>query len=341
MILFPNGRSRRAEQRVMRDDFDGSTLNRGLWDYELSMYGGYNGEFQVYTCDSNNVFLRNGHLFIKPTLTSEKYGEGYLHSGTMDMTQLCGSCTEPNVNGCHRSGRDGILPPVMSGKLKSKNTIRFGKVNVHARIPRGDWLWPAIWMLPRDSRYGQWPRSGEIDLMESRGNSRAQTPDGGDVSMNQVGSTLHWGPDPGQNRFYMTHGAKNGGYAWGFHTYSLEWTVDHIQILVDGQNILWVNIENGGFWQKGGFGGNNIWGSGTKAAPFDQAFYLILNVAVGGTSGWWQENWQYSSQKPWNNGQSQRDAQNSFWNGRNNWQGSWHGDDVAMEIDWAEMIQYT
>ncbi|KAH3778374.1 hypothetical protein DPMN_179829 [Dreissena polymorpha] len=40
------------------------------------------------------------------------------------------------------------------------------------------------------------------------GNSRAQTPDGGDISMNQVGSTLHWGPDPGQNRFYMTHGDK-------------------------------------------------------------------------------------------------------------------------------------
>ncbi|XP_052270815.1 beta-1,3-glucan-binding protein-like isoform X2 [Dreissena polymorpha] len=332
MILFPHGRPRRAEHRVMRDDFDGGSLNRGLWDLEHSMYGGYNGEFQVYGCDPKNVFLRDGHLFIKPTLTSEKYGEAYLHSGTMDMAQMCGSCTVSGENGCHRNGHDGILPPVMSGKLKSKNQIRFGRVTVRARTPRGDWLWPAIWMLPGSSAYGGWPRSGEIDMMESKGNTGFN---------NAVETTLHWGPDPNQNRFSMTHASKQGSFAQGMHTYVLDWTMDHIKVSVDDQQIFYVAIGNGGFWQKGGFSGANIWQSGTKMAPFDHHFYLILNVAVGGTKGWWSDSVHYNSHKPWNNHQSQRDAQKSFWDGRSNWQGSWHGDDVAMEVDYVEMVEYS
>ncbi|GFR79102.1 beta-1,3-glucan-binding protein [Elysia marginata] len=51
----------------------------------------------------------------------------------------------------------------------SKPTIRYGIVEVRARIPRGDWLWPCIWLMPKDNKYGAWPRSGEIDIMESRG----------------------------------------------------------------------------------------------------------------------------------------------------------------------------
>ena len=54
---------------------------------------------------------------------------------------------------------------------------------------QGDWLWPAFWLLPKDGAYGTWPASGEIDIMESRGNAPGY-PGGG---VNAFGSTLHWG----------------------------------------------------------------------------------------------------------------------------------------------------
>ena len=65
----------------------------------------------------------------------------------------------------------------------------YGKVEVVAKLPEGDWLWPAIWMLPEDSVYGEWPRSGEIDIMEARGNAPGYSAGGRDI----ITSTLHWG----------------------------------------------------------------------------------------------------------------------------------------------------
>jgi beta-glucanase (GH16 family) len=55
---------------------------------------------------------------------------------------------------------------------RGKQTLRYGKIEVVAKLPKGDWLWPAIWMMPQESVYGDWPRSGEIDIMEARGNDR-------------------------------------------------------------------------------------------------------------------------------------------------------------------------
>jgi len=56
--------------------------------------------------------------------------------------------------------------------------FKYGRVEVKAKTPVGDWLWPAIWLLPKDQEYGQWPASGEIDIFESRGND-ASYPAGG------------------------------------------------------------------------------------------------------------------------------------------------------------------
>ncbi len=59
----------------------------------------------------------------------------------------------------------------------------YGRVEVRAKLPRGDWLWPAIWLLPKWHQYGDWPTSGEIDIMESRGNAPSTYPNqpGNDV----------------------------------------------------------------------------------------------------------------------------------------------------------------
>ena len=61
---------------------------------------------------------------------------------SLTFTEIWGSCTNSDRYGCVREGRYGTLPPIMSGKIKSKKTITFGKVEVRAKIPKGDWIWP-------------------------------------------------------------------------------------------------------------------------------------------------------------------------------------------------------
>lgn len=317
---------------IFRDDFNSfSTSN---WDHVVSMYGGWNGEFQVYTNDAKNVFSRNGMLYVRPTLTVDdpKYNENSLRHGTMDMYSLYGVCTDKGNNGCHR---EGFLPPIMSGRINSKATMKYGTVEIRAQIPQGDWIWPAMWMLPKSSVYGQWPRSGEIDIMESRGNL-------GHLGVSTISSTLHWGPDASQNRFMKTNAEKQNYQShrnWhaDFHTWKLEWTPDHIITSIDGQQILNVNPGRS-FGDFGGFGGGSIWNRGGKMAPFDQEFFLIFNVAVGGTSGFFPDGVDYyGKQKPWWNGSPK--AAEDFWNQKNSWYPSWQsqGDGVSLIVDYVEM----
>nr|CAD7572158.1 unnamed protein product [Timema californicum] len=83
----------------------------------------------------------------------------------------------------------------------------------------------AMWLLPKDSVYGGWPRSGEIDMIESRGN-RQLTVDNGNIGVQQVASTLHWGPSTSSDAFMHATASKNNnaGYASDFHVYRVEWT---------------------------------------------------------------------------------------------------------------------
>ncbi|XP_078332515.1 beta-1,3-glucan-binding protein-like [Crassostrea virginica] len=341
VILIPRDlmvpRKSKRSYTVFRDDFN--SFNKASYTVEVSSWGGGNGEFQVYTPEYNNLHAANGYLYLKPTLTIDHHAfdNGKLYNGRMDCNSLWGACTNSVNWGCDRTsfGQE-ILPPIMSGKVTSHAAIKYGRVNVRARIPRGDWIWPAIWMLPRDNHYGGWPRSGEIDMMESKGNLRA-VEGGSDHGVSYIASTLHWGPDYQHNAYYLTHKGKhaNGGDWHGWHTYSLEWTDQHIITYVDNQEIMHITTPSQGFWNWAHFQGHNIWGN-SHNAPFDQYFHLLLNVAVGG--GYFGDNAQYNTPKPWHGGSSH--PMRDFWEHRGDWLPTWHGDDVAMLIDYVEMIQY-
>ncbi|XP_012945130.1 beta-1,3-glucan-binding protein [Aplysia californica] len=312
---------------IFRDDFN--SFDRNKWTHEVSMYGGYNGEFQVYTNDPKNVFAHNGLLYIQPTLTIEdhRFNAQTLHTGVMDMKAMYGTCTNSDQYGCRREGKNGILPPVMSGRINSIASMKYGTVEIRAKIPLGDWLWPTIWLWPKDSKYGGWPKSGEIDIMESRGNQ-------GPMGIKEITSTLHWGPSPNQNRYSKTHGARQAAnWHSSFHTWKLEWTPTHIRTTCDNQEVLRVD-PGSSFWSYGGFGGNNIWSSGGKMAPFDQEFHMILNVAVGGTNGYFPDGTYNGKNKPWTNNSPQ--AMEQFWNDHNNWHKTWNGHNSALIIDYVE-----
>lgn len=147
-----------------------------------------------------------------------------------------------------------------SARMKTKGLFsrKYGRFEFRAKFPAGQGFWPACWLMPEDSPYGGWPDCGEIDIVENKGNYPAV-----------VQGTIHYaGPHgeylqaSGLYTFLQNDGATN------FHTYDLDWTTNSIQWYVDGN--LYETQTN---W------------SARKApypAPFDQPFYIIMNLAVGG-----------------------------------------------------------
>jgi beta-glucanase (GH16 family) len=224
-----------------------------------------------------------------------------------------------------------IVPPVKSARVSTRlsTMIKYGRIEVTAKLPSGDWLWPGIWMLPVNNTYGDWPRSGEIDIAESRGNGY-RYPQGG---RNVVSSSLHWGPDAKNDAWWRSNRKRAAlltSYSNGFHTFGLEWSETYLFTYVDNRigQVLYVDFDQP-FWQQGQFplsDGNgsmlvNPWNStGRDSSPFDQDFYLILSLGAGGTNGWFQDG---QDGKPWVDSSPQ--AKLDFWNAQDKWWPTWQG----------------
>lgn len=195
------------------------------WNYDLGGNGWGNNELQFYTKNSKNVRVENGNLIIEA------------HKDSID-------------NSGYTSTR------IVS---KKKGDWLYGRIEVRAKLPKGKGTWPAIWMLPTDWKYGGWPESGEIDIMEHVG-----------YDPEVVHGTIH---TEAYNHIKQTQ--KEGlitvaGAQEDFHVYAIDWRENKMDFLVDGKIFHTVTRD-----PKDGFRG---W-------PFDQRFYLIMNLAVGGNWG--------------------------------------------------------
>jgi beta-glucanase (GH16 family) len=152
-------------------------------------------------------------------------------------------------------------------------------------------------MMPQDNVYGEWPASGEIDIAESRGNDAESYPLGNNI----VGSAMHWGTVYTNDAYKLSQGewgAQRTKYPDGFHTFGLEWSEDYLFTWLDGRlrQVLYFDFrKNKNMWNYGKFASMNVNGSapedpwshtGRRNTPFDQPFYLVLNVAVGATNGY-------------------------------------------------------
>ena len=224
---------------IFEDNF--SKINHDVWSYELQTGGFGTGSFDWTTDDPKNAYTDAAGLHIVPTLTTESTGitTDQLYNGYVLNLTKQGTCTSDDYTMCSiRSNKTAgtIINPVRSARLttQGKKTLKYGRVEVVAKMPEGDWLWPAIWMMPDKSTYGPWPMSGEIDIAESRGNAPQGYPDG----RNSIGSSLHWGPLPGFDAFWRTtgkHNVKRGDYSTGYHTYGLEWTENYLFMYIDSR----------------------------------------------------------------------------------------------------------
>ncbi|KAI4741754.1 putative beta-1,3-glucan-binding protein [Aureobasidium sp. EXF-12298] len=327
---------------VFEDDFSNG-FNNKIWQKEVEVGGFGNGQFEMTTNTDENSYIQDGMLYLKPTLQDAKLIEqnnviNLLADGSCSSDVWSNCITGTNVtNGT-------IVNPAKSARISTKNgaSIKFGRIEVEAKLPSGDWLWPAIWMLPKDDVYGAWPRSGEIDIMESRGNNHTYAQGGNNV----MSSTLHWGPNSANDGWWLNnnkHSALHTTYSAGFHTFGLEWSEKYIFTYVDSRllQVMYVNFDKP-FWQKGRFPVSdsngtalmNPWAAtGKDNTPFDQDFYLILNVAVGGTNGWFADG---ASGKPWTDGSTL--ARKEFWDARDQWYPTWEKDG-QMVVKSVKMFQ--
>ncbi|KAL0259453.1 hypothetical protein SLS55_005190 [Diplodia seriata] len=330
---------------VLMDDFSSGSLDESIWTHEIRLNGFGNGEFDQTTADEENVFIKDGQLYIKPTLQDATLMET---NNIINLTAL-GTCTSGLWSDCVASTNTTngtVLPPARSARLTTKKgaNIKYGRVEVKAKLPRGDWLWPAIWMLPTESVYGDWPRSGEIDILEARGNNYTYNTNGGGNDF-AIG-TLHWGPDNDNDGYHQTTNRKQALHSmWGddFHTYGLEWTEKYLYTYIDSQllQVMYTPFKQQ-LWSRGNFPSatangtrlTNPWADGGVNAPFDQEFYLILNVAVGGTNGWFTDG-KYS--KPWIDASAT--AKKDFWNARNSWYPTWEKNG-QMIVDSVKMWKH-
>ena len=222
-IKFPNGYTK----LVFQDEFKSDGLpDSKRWTYEC----GYvrNGEKQYYTNGRiENCFQKDGMLHIVARNDSARI--------------------------------DGKICPVTSASLTTSelHNWKYCYVEVRAKLPSFRGSWPAIWMMPQHSVYGNWPKSGEIDIMEHVG-----------YAPENVHFAAHCEKFNHAVGIQKNHSEPIANIDSQFHTYALEWTEDRLTWLVDGVEYFTVTKPEGN-WES--------W-------PYDQPFYLILNLAVGG--GW-------------------------------------------------------
>ncbi|KAF8242297.1 concanavalin A-like lectin/glucanase [Wilcoxina mikolae CBS 423.85] len=335
---------------ILEDHF--STIDPSVWSYEIQRGGFGSGSFEWTTNDPKNAYVDSKGLHIVPTLTTEttditldQLNDGYVLNLTTAKT-----CTSDDVTMCSiRSNKTAgtIINPVRSARLstKGKRSILYGKVEVVAKMPKGSWLWPAIWMMPEKDVYGSWPRSGEIDIAESRGNWGDEYTDGRDA----VTSAMHWGPLPEADAFYKTsgkHNVRRTDYSEGFHTFGVEWSKDYLFTYIDSRllQVFFIKfpLHYRNMWDRGGFGESTInksalydpWSyTGRPNTPFDQEFYLILNVAVGSTNGFFKDK---VGNKPWGDGSIT--APKEFWDAKAQWIDTWgKGDERGLTVKSVKM----
>lgn len=228
------------------DEFNGTALNRADWNVELHEPGWVNSEWQAYVDSTDNIKVQDGKLLIQPVKTENE-------NGTYSYT----------------SGRVNT---------QGKHDFKYGYFECRAKVPTGKGYLPAFWMMPTDENlYGQWPKCGEIDIMEVMGQET-----------NKAYGTIHYGEPHDQSQGTYSVAAANN-FADSYHTYAVDWEPGKITWYVDG---IKYHEESDWFSAKSGQG------TVTYPAPFDQPFYMILNLAVGGSwVGYPDESTTYDNQQ--------------------------------------------
>ncbi|MGN0195710.1 MAG: family 16 glycosylhydrolase [Candidatus Cryptobacteroides sp.] len=220
-IVAPEGYS-----LVWHDEFDSEPKDSGNWRFENWAPGRVNNELQRY--------VAGGELDGKKT--------AHVEDGVLFITAM-------------QHGSE-----VISARMNSTASWKYGYMEARIRLPKGKGTWPAFWMMPDDQSLG-WPSCGEIDIMEEVG-----------VNPNYTSSSIHTKAYNHVQNTQKTKEIYTAGAEDSFHTYACEWTEESLKFYTDGVQFF--------EFRNDGKSDNDTW-------PFNKAFYITLNLAWGGDWGGW------------------------------------------------------
>ena len=182
-----------------------------------------NAELQHYVDSPENLFFRDG-LVIKATHT----------------------------DGIYRSARINT---------RNKFSYKYGRIEIIAKLPKGKGTWPALWLMSQEQKYGHWPKSGEIDIVEHVGRN-----------LDTVFLCLHTEAYNHTRNEQYYYEEKLPGITDGFHKFTLDWDEDNIIYYIDDKEMVRYNKYDKSDQSHRGW-------------PFDQNFFIIINMAIGGKFG--------------------------------------------------------
>ena len=227
---------------VWRDEFNGNSLDDTKWDYYTGGWKDENQQVQnCYKRESENVNVSGGSLNL---VGLYKPGE---------------TCTGNTKTGDFTSG---------FVQTKGKANFKYGYIEARIKMPKNKSTWPGFWMSPSDKKYGDWPNSGEIDIVEAKGSNPKF-----------AASDAHWRKQSTTPGVPGSHGSRQRVIPQNkfdskdtseWHTYGVKWTEGKLEYYIDGEF----------HGEIDGFKNNNS--TGNPNGPFDQDFFLRLNLAIGG-----------------------------------------------------------
>ena len=210
------------------DEFESGTIDPNNWSFQVEEAGRFNDEWQRYTNSSDNAYIENNQLVIKAIHESNEHGMDQYSSARLNTA--------------------------------NKQSWKYGKIAARIKLPYGEGIWPAFWMLGAniDENGGDtpWPKCGEIDILELYGSK-----DDGAIEVN-----LHYANDKGKHASMgaIPYKLATGRFADDFHVFELEWDNEKISWLVDGVQFASFPIDS------------------EELSEFHKEHFLLLNIAVGG-----------------------------------------------------------
>ncbi|RSK25917.1 glycosyl hydrolase family protein [Bacillus sp. HMF5848] len=232
---------------VWSDEFNGDSIDRTKWTYDIGNW--------IVDADGNGIAAGWGNN--EKEYYTDSPENSYIEDGKLVIKAIKEEQPITDEYGSY---------DYTSAKLKTKGLFskKYGRFEIKAKTPEGKGYWPAIWMLPENDVYGGWAASGEIDIFEGWGSQP-----------HLASGAIHYGDVWPNNKFTGKHMEfPNEGRISDFHEYALEWEPGEIRWYVDGElyqtqtNWYSINQDNAANF--------------SFPAPFDQEFYMILNLAVGG-----------------------------------------------------------
>jgi beta-glucanase (GH16 family) len=214
---------------VWSDEFEADSIDATNWNFQVEEAGRFNEEWQRYTKSRDNAYIEDSCLVIKAIHESDSHGIDQYTSARLNTA--------------------------------NKHAWTFGKIAARIKLPQGEGIWPAFWMLGAniDENGGDtpWPETGEIDILELYGSK-----DDGVVEAN-----IHYAVASGEHAMMgaETFELEEGKFADAFHVFELEWDSEKISWFVDGEQYASTPI------------------TADELSEFHQDFFLLLNIAVGGT----------------------------------------------------------